>query len=257
MLNKKIDKKKLYFKLLKEEKKEFKGWDFSYLSKTGRVQDEPLDWSYGSIVLKWIEDTKNILDMGTGGGEVLERLTPLPENTYATEGYKKNFKIAKKRLSKLGVKVKYIESDENLPFKDKFFDLIINRHESFDFNEIRRIIKEKGIFITQQVGFNNCLELNRLLEYNKLENDYWNLEYTVKNLEEKDFNIIYKNESFPKIKFYDIGAIVYFLKVIPWQIPDFTVEKYFENLFKLAKIIEKQGSLTVSQHRFIVVAGKE
>ena len=257
MFIKKLDKDKLYYKLLEEEKKEFQGWDFSYLTKTGRVQEEPRDWSYGSIVLKWIEDAKNMLDMGTGGGEVLEKLSPLPDITYATEKYEPNYHLAKKNLKSQGVKVIKLSNDRNLPFDNNFFDLIINRHESFDFDEISRIIKEKGIFLTQQVGFNNCLELNRLLEYNKLENDYWNLKYTVKNLKEKDFNIIYKNENFPKIKFYDIEAIVYFLKVIPWQIPDFRVEKYFEKLFKLAKIIEKKGCLTVSQHRFIVVAGKE
>jgi len=110
MFIKKLDKEKLYYKLLEEEKKEFGGWDFSYLSKTGRMQDEPLDWSYGSIVLKWIEDAKKMLDMGTGGGEVLEKLTPLPKYTYATEGYKKNFKIAKKRLSKSGVMMQSMEN---------------------------------------------------------------------------------------------------------------------------------------------------
>ncbi len=51
--------------LLSEEKHAFKGWDFSYLDK--RCITEQLPWPYNNIVKKYLCDTDNILDMGTGG----------------------------------------------------------------------------------------------------------------------------------------------------------------------------------------------
>ncbi len=40
--------------------------------------------------------------------------------------------------------VKQILSDGDLPFNDNIFDLIINRHDSYDVNEIKRILKPDG-----------------------------------------------------------------------------------------------------------------
>ncbi len=36
---------------------------------------------------------------------------------------------------------------------------------------------------------------------------------------------------------YDVGAIVYYLKAVPWEIPDFSVEKYFDKLQEIHKLI--------------------
>ena len=47
----------------------------------------------------------SLLDIGTGGGEFLSSLQALPQIVYATEVYKPNMPIARKRLSSLGVEV--------------------------------------------------------------------------------------------------------------------------------------------------------
>lgn len=67
---------------------------------------------------------------------------------YATEGYKPNVPIAKKRLEPLGVIVVERMEDENLPFKDDTFDTILNQHESFCASEVRRILSKEGTFFT-------------------------------------------------------------------------------------------------------------
>ncbi|HZK70776.1 MAG TPA: SAM-dependent methyltransferase, partial [Clostridia bacterium] len=60
----------------------FKGWDFSYILENGRMKEEGFDWSYGKIVRSYFTRTTTMLDMGTGGGEVLSSLMPLPQKTY-------------------------------------------------------------------------------------------------------------------------------------------------------------------------------
>lgn len=52
-----------------EEKNTFKGWDFSHLKD--RWTEEELPWDYRKIVLKHLNLAYRLLDMGTGGGEVL------------------------------------------------------------------------------------------------------------------------------------------------------------------------------------------
>lgn len=47
----------------------FSGWDFSYLR--GRYSSEAIPWDYLSLVRKAIAESESMLDIGTGGGEIL------------------------------------------------------------------------------------------------------------------------------------------------------------------------------------------
>lgn len=234
---------------------EFSGWDFSYLS--GRMVEQRPSWSYRQMVQAQAGEVDALLDMGTGGGEFLSSLQPLPPNTFATEGYPPNVPIAKARLEPLGVQVVPIQSDEELPFADERFDLVINRHESFWPLEIHRILKPGGKFITQQVGGSNNLRLNELIQ-ERVEHEHsdWNLNEAVYWLENAGFQIFDQREEYPETVFTDIGAVVFYLKVISWQIPDFSVAKYFNRLVAIHNLIQQTGHLVVNGHRFYLEVEK-
>ncbi|KHF35169.1 Ubiquinone/menaquinone biosynthesis C-methyltransferase UbiE [Paenibacillus sp. P1XP2] len=234
----------------------FSGWDFSYLGNTGRLQEFPLRWNYYNLVEQAISQSESMLDMGTGGGEFLSRLSRLPAHTCATEGYKPNVEVARRRLEPLGVRVSYIEKDEQIPFADEEFDLVVNRHESYCPKEVHRILKPGGLFITQQVGGTNDQELNEWLAAPNDEFAHWNLDYAVRELEPY-FDIEGQDEEVTRSRFYDLGAVVYYLSVIPWQIPDFSVERYDRQLRELHRTLEQQGYLDTSCHRFIIAARKK
>lgn len=247
-----------YFQfLLKQVDTPFEGWDFSYISDTGRIATEPFPWSYTNWVLKELFHSESMLDMGTGGGEFLSKLLPLPKMTAATEGYKPNIPIARKRLNPLGIEVYEVEDDSKLPFKDEQFDLVINRHESYSPDEVNRILQHEGIFITQQVGGTDNIRLNELLgapmDFGYAE---WQLAKAVEDIEAAGFTIIEKKEAHPLTRFYDVGAICYYLKAIPWQINDFSIQKYKNQLYNIHKIIEQKGHIEVKSDRFIIKAVK-
>ncbi len=243
----------LFNQLLKDADEEFKGWDFSYLSLSDRMVESPLSWNYTIEIRKRLVGVDSLLDMGTGGGEFLSTL-PFPKFTCATESYPPNIIIAKKRLEPLGIKVFPIDSDDSLPFPDNSFQVIINRHESYSPKEVYRILKPGGIFITQQAGGLNDHELNELLEAEPMEYTYWNLDYALEGL--STFEILSKKEDITSTRFYDIGAIIYYLKAIPWQIPDFSVEKYHKQIIKAHNLIQEKHYLDVTLHRFLIVAKK-
>jgi 2-polyprenyl-3-methyl-5-hydroxy-6-metoxy-1,4-benzoquinol methylase len=85
----------------------FTGWDFSYLR--GRMEEERPTWDYAERVRARFSSVTSLLDMGTGGGEVLASLAPLPARATATEGYPPNVEVARARLAPLGVTVTAIE----------------------------------------------------------------------------------------------------------------------------------------------------
>ena len=57
--------------------------------------------------------------------------------------------------------------------------------------------------------------------------------------------------------FYDIGAVVYFLRVVVWIVPDFTVGKYREELLALHHRIEREGGFETSASRLLIEAVKD
>lgn len=234
-------------------KQDFSGWDFSWLA--GRWQEMPLPWDYRQLIVQRLPTVAALLDLGTGGGEFLSSLAPLPPLTCATEAYPPNIPVARAHLAPLGIEVAAIDDDRQLPYDDQTFDLIINRHESFWSTELRRILKRGGRFITQQVGGANCVQLNEFL-CDEIKPRYaaWTMDRAMYWLEQAGFDIVSAREAFPDCAFYDIGAVVFYLKIIEWQIPDFELERYRDRLWAMHQLIQTEGAFVAKNHRFIIEA---
>ena len=113
------------------------------------------------------------------------------------------------------------------------------------------------LFITQQVGGRNCDRLNELIEPGiELQSKHWTLEYAARELEQAGFRVLQAHEELTPIQVSDVGAVVYYLKHIPWQIPGFTVEKYRDQLAEVHNLIQETGGLELEAHRFLIVASK-
>lgn len=248
--------KTLYETWIDDENKAFEGWNFSYLED--RWKNDEISWNYRDIIENYIDNNKKLLDMGTGGGEFLLSLNHPYDNTTVTEAWEPNIQLCKERLSPLGVNVVPIIDDSNIPLPDNSFDIIINRHEAYDLSEVFRLLKPNGVFITQQVGTQDCLSLAKSINsnYTSMYKDF-TLDNELKLFVENGFNITYSNEEFPLLSFYDVGAIVYFAKIIQWTFPDFSVDKNIVQLKELQKTLEENGVISTKQHRFIIVANKK
>jgi len=242
--------------IAKAERQEFRGWDFSFID--GRWRESPTSWDYRRRILGRLSQVSSMLDLGTGGGEFLSSLGPLPPDTCATEGHPPNVPLASARLEPLGVRVVETVPGDRLPVEDARFDLVIDRHESFSAREVFRVLRPGGRFVTQQVGGRDTVRLNQLLQARgEREFDAWSLDSAVGRLEDAGLRVVVGQEEFPETVFLDVGAVVYYLRAIPWQITDFTVQKYRERLAALHDQIRAEGSLVLTSHRFYVEARKE
>ncbi|WP_342563547.1 methyltransferase domain-containing protein [Paenibacillus sp. FSL R7-0345] len=242
---------------LQEERRSFRGWDFSALA--GRMEGEELPWNYEAAVRTYMNAAAgNLLDMGTGGGEFLLSLSPPPGRTYATEAYPPNVEICSKLLPQHGIELRQVFSDDSLPFADGSFELVMNRHEAFSAGEVYRILQPGGAFITQQVGGRNNRALSELLlGEDAAPADYgFCLEPVCSELQRSGFKVIETAEAFPLLRFRDVGALVYFAKIIEWEFPGFSVEKGYDRLIRLQQQLEREGYIESMEHRFMIVAVK-
>lgn len=239
-----------------EEECAFSGWDFSHLD--GRWTDAELPWDYRAEVLDGLAPEHRLLDMGTGGGEFLMTLGHPPAVTAVTEGYPPNLALCRERLSPLGVDVRAVNEDDRLPFEDERFDRVINRHESFRVDEVRRVLRPGGRFVTQQVGGENDRALSeRLIEGFRPAFPDHDLAHNVRALIEAGFEILRAEEHLGPIRFYDTGALVFFARVIPWEFPGFSVERCWDRLTDVQREIEQRGCVEGTEHRFLIVARRQ
>ena len=238
-----------------EEQKPFSGWDFSYLN--GRWHEEKPPWSYRALVRECLPQADSLLDLGTGGGERLLKLQDLwPATTVATEEWEPNFLLASERLTPLGVEVVNAASDEirPLPFPDTSFDLVISRHTAYNLAEVERILQPGGTFLTQQV---NGRWLQDLIGFmgGTPQWPYFNLKYTLDKLfRETNLHLQMAESWTGTLTFYDIGALVYYLKAVPWLVENFSVDTHLDKLLALQARLDQGERLRFKIGKLIVKA---
>ena len=234
-----------------------KGWDFSHIK--GRYEEEDrLPWDYETIIRGHLKDEMKLLDYDTGGGEFLLSLGHPYKNTAATEGYPPNVKLCKERLLPLGIDLRECKDAKNVPFPDGSFDIVINRHGDFYPPEIRRLLKPGGLFITQQVGSENDRELvEMVLPGAEKPFPHENLREQKTGFTDAGFEILQADEAFGPISFYDIGAFVWFARIIEWEFPGFSVDDCFDRLLQVQETISRDGKIRGTTHRYLIVARKK
>ncbi len=239
-----------------EEEFPFGGWDFSHLD--GRWEEEPLPWDYDAAVRRFLRPECDILDMDTGGGEYLLTLRHPYEKTAVTESYPPNCEVCKNELEPLGIVVAECDPEkEPLPFDAESFDLVLNRHGSYRADEVKRVLKPGGAFVTQQVGGrNNTLLAGRLIPDYQPAYPLHDLAHESARFEKEGFRLLEKKEYFPELRFFDVGALVYFARVIEWEFPGFSVDRCRAELFALQREVDERGAVKSLEHRFLIVAKK-
>ncbi len=239
-----------------EEIAHIHGWDFSHID--GRyMEDTNFPWNYRQVIGEYLTSDMKLLDIDTGGGEFLLSLRHLYENTAATENYLPNVQLCKETLLPLGINFRQADGKGELPFKDARFDVVINRHGDFNPREIYRVLKTGGVFISQQVGAENDRELVELLCGDlplPFPDQY--ADKAAAAFQNEGFSILRQEECFTPIRFYDIGALTWFARVLPWEFTGFSVDTHIQNLMKAQHILENEGYIEGKTHRFLLVARK-
>ena len=159
-----------------------------------------------------------------------------------------------RKLGKLGIDFREMSDYTQMPFEKETFDVVLNRHGTYDAKEIYRVLKPGGLFITQQVGEDNDRELVEKLcpAAQKLFTGH-NLEKQAALFEKAGFTTLEKGEVYKPIRFFYTGALVWFAKIIEWEFLDFSVDSCLNELMEVEKEIQETGAVEGRIHRFYFV----
>ena len=225
------------------------GWEFAWLD--GRAVGSDPSWSYPGLTRPLLRRAGSMLDLDTGGGELLAELAPLPGHTVAVESWAPNVAVARDRLTPFGVSVV-----TELPGGEEEFDLVLSRHGRLPAEDIARLLRRGGTLLTQQVGSDDLADLNAELGAPPPYPHDWTAETAVAALRTAGLEVTDMREERPPLTFRDIGALVYQLRAVPWQVRDFSLRKYDRALRRIDAMIRTYGQFTVTAHRFLIQASR-
>ncbi|NUT51640.1 MAG: class I SAM-dependent methyltransferase [Saccharothrix sp.] len=234
------------------------GWDFSWLD--GRATEERPPWGYQRLMGERIGRAVMSLDIQTGGGEVLAGVPQRAAKAMvATESWPPNLARAQETLRDKGVVVVADEDRPPLPFADGTFDLVTSRHPvAAHWGEIARVLAPGGMYFSQQVGPDSGHEVyDHFLGPQPLGRGGREPELAVAGAEAVGLEVVDLRTAELRMEFFDVGAMVYFLRKVIWFVPDFTVEKYRDRLLALHERIRDDGPFVAHSRRFLIEARKK
>ncbi|MEV8601997.1 methyltransferase domain-containing protein [Streptomyces griseoviridis] len=265
------------------------GWDFSWFE--GRAAEARPSWGYARAMAGRLARADAVLDVQTGGGEVLaEALThtaaptaPAPTATpstpgptaprtpstpaapaapalvVATEGWGPNVRRATRLLGPLGVAVVASPEDAPLPFADGAFDLVVSRHPVRPhWDEIARVLRPGGRYFAQHVGPASVFELVEFFLGPQPDavRSARHPDRERADAEAAGLDVVELRAERLRMEFHDIGAVVHFLRKVVWMVPGFTVTEYEERLRALHARIESDGPFVAHSTRHLFDARK-
>lgn len=197
------------------------------------------------------------LDIQTGGGEVTAKIPAPPPVLAATESWPPNAAIAQQNLAALSGLVVQVDSWAPLPFQDATFDLVVSRHPTrTDWPEIARVLTPGGTYLSQQIGAGTNIELAHFFEGLWEIPDEWRTEYRVRQAKAAGLDVVDVRGASLDVVFYDVAAVIVFLREVIWTVSDFSVDRYRDRLADMHRRIERDGSFLSHAQRFLIEARK-
>jgi SAM-dependent methyltransferase len=232
------------------------GWDFSWLN--GRATEDRPSWGYSRLVAQRYATAASALDLQSGGGEMLAGLPGFPRLMVATEGFAPNVTVAAKRLASLGVHVVACNDERPaLPFADRSFALVTSRHPIVAWwEEIARVLQPGGRYLSQEVGPYSMRALSEFMMGPLPEGSEREPGLARAAAEAAGLSVIDLRSERLRTVFYDVGAVVYYLRLVIWIVPGFTASAYRDRLLALHEQIAQDGHFEATASRFLIEASK-
>jgi SAM-dependent methyltransferase len=231
------------------------GWDFSWFA--GRATEQRPSWGYARLMGERMATARRALDVQTGGGEVLAGIPQPPPVLVATEGWPPNAAHARRRLAPLGGVVVEVAADADLPFADGYFDLVVSRHPVVvRWDEVGRVLCPGGTYLSQQVGAGSVRELTDFLMGPQPVGTGRRPDRAVAAATAAGLAVTDLRTEALRMEFFDLAAVIVFLRKVIWTVPDFSIERYRDRLLALHRRIGAEGPFIAYARRFLIEARK-
>lgn len=241
-----------------------RGWDFSGL----RTNRDPVPWEYADVVRRYLTPSSHVLDIGTGGGEVFLSLAPHFGRGIGIDRKPEMIRVAlENRGSSFQDKISFeVMRAQDLRFPEGTFDVILNRHAPVFYDQVVRVLRSGGYFITQQVGGRNTQNVFDVFGWGS-NGEYWRRFFAERGMPFQDVATLRK--LFPEVgcqvvtygeydvrsSFEDVESLVFWLKWSPLP-EDLDPDRHYRQVSELMEQYHSVGGIETNEHRELLIVQK-
>lgn len=232
------------------------GWDFSRVNAT---QDPPL-WDYADVVRQYLTPTSRVLDIGTGGGELFFSLASDFGQAVAIDQQAVQIESAQRNLDAQAIdNVELAIMDaSDLRFAAESFDVVLTSHLRVFPNEIWRVLRPGGYFVTETVG--QRIGLNILTAFgwtpasfgrewwqtaDEIAEEFKALGGLIRGIAEYDVPLWYQ----------DIESVLFYIMSVPWP-EKIVIEKHWQQINRYLETSHSERGFESNDHYGLLVVQK-
>lgn len=147
------------------------------------------------------------------------------------------------------------EDPTDLPYPERCFDVVVDRHGGYDPAEVARVLRPGGLFLSDQVAGDDVVDLHAVFGA-PLPRPHLTLDARAEELTDLGLEVTHRRAWRGPLAFDDVGALVSYLTLVPWRSPaDFSVDGYANTLIYLHLRAPAWGQpLVFMQSRFLLRA---
>ena len=120
--------------------------------------------------------------------------------------------------------------------------------------EIARVLRPDGTYLSQQIGAGTNRELTEFMMGPQPVNEGRSAAGAGAAAEAAGLEVLRLDERALRVEFFDVAAVVYFLRKVHWTVPGFAPEDYAEQLRHMHEVIERDGVFVSTARRMLVEA---
>ncbi len=242
-------------KRIAESVGEREGWDFSRM----QADCDPVPWDYMEVAARYLKPTDCVLDVGTGGGEKFMQLASHFREGIGIDHEAEMVATARRNLPP-GIRVTFEQmSIDSLLFEDHRFDVVLNRQAPISGDEIARVLRVNGYFVTQQIGPLNM--------QNILEEFGWDITTLPQSRGIQSYIEVFKThgcvviaQAEYDVRYFvrDIESLVFWLKAIlhysATGFPEtFDIEKHWQVIDRIVSKYQTPRGIETNEHRQLLI----
>lgn len=122
--------------------------------------------------------------------------------------------------------------------------------------EIARVLARVGTYFAQHVGSGTNVEISEYFLGSLPAGDGRSPDVEADRARSAGLEIVQCRSERLRLEFFDVGAMVFFLRKVIWTVPDFTLERCRDRLRDLHEQIERDGVFRSTMSRTLIEVRK-
>ena len=116
------------------------------------------------------------------------------------------------------------------------------------------VLRPGGTYLSQQVGAGSNRELTEAMMGPQVVNQGRSTHWAAAAARAAGLTVTGLQERALRVEFFDIAAVVYFLRKVLWTVPGFSVERYRPQLAAVHEQIQSGTAFVAHSQRFLIEA---